>query len=191
MEKKLERLYLSKAKYVHFCRFFIYVFVVFEKENSGNINPWWGWFGLGHWKGGKACLGSVRSLRTASGLSASATTLITPTMGLLFSLPFAGVLGTVGSSCIAGLAFCFTSTAGLYFLSSRVVPFQPCYLEITASMFFKSCNCNSSIATRIGFAVRACYNVPYCPFSYSVSADICTELHACMAHEDPVHDRTH
>ena len=71
MEKKLERLYLSTAKYVHFCRFFIYVFVVFEKDNSGNINPWWGWYGLGHWKGGKACLGSVRSLRTASGLSAS------------------------------------------------------------------------------------------------------------------------
>ncbi|KAI0267651.1 TMS membrane protein/tumor differentially expressed protein [Gloeopeniophorella convolvens] len=54
-------------------------------------------------------------------------------MGILFSLPLAGVLGTVGSSCLAGLAFCFTSTA--------------------ASMFFKSCNCNSSIATRIGFAM--------------------------------------
>ncbi|KZV65517.1 TMS membrane protein/tumor differentially expressed protein [Peniophora sp. CONT] len=53
-------------------------------------------------------------------------------MGLLFSIPLAGVLGTVGSSCLAGLAFCFTSTA--------------------ASMFCKSCNCNSSIATRVGFA---------------------------------------
>ncbi|KZV90239.1 TMS membrane protein/tumor differentially expressed protein [Exidia glandulosa HHB12029] len=54
-------------------------------------------------------------------------------MGLLLSLPLAGVFGTVGSSCLAGLAFCFTSTA--------------------ASMFFKSCNCNSSIATRVGFAM--------------------------------------
>lgn len=54
-------------------------------------------------------------------------------MGLLLSLPFAGALGTVGTSCLAGLAFCFTSTA--------------------ASMFCKSCNCNSSIATRIGFAL--------------------------------------
>ncbi|KAF8659055.1 hypothetical protein AX16_001927 [Volvariella volvacea WC 439] len=54
-------------------------------------------------------------------------------MGLLFSLPIAGVLGTVASSCLAGVAFCFTSTA--------------------ASMFFKSCNCNSSIATRVGFAI--------------------------------------
>lgn len=54
-------------------------------------------------------------------------------MGLLLSLPFTGVLGTVASSCLAGFAFCFTSTA--------------------ASMFFKSCNCNSSIATRIGFAL--------------------------------------
>ncbi|CAK5268765.1 unnamed protein product [Mycena citricolor] len=54
-------------------------------------------------------------------------------MGLLFSLPLAGVFGTVASSCLAGVAFCFTSTA--------------------ASMFFKSCNCNSSIATRVGFAI--------------------------------------
>ncbi|KAH9033460.1 serine incorporator/TMS membrane protein [Lactarius hengduanensis] len=54
-------------------------------------------------------------------------------MGLLLSLPLAGVLGTVASSCLAGFAFCFTSTA--------------------ASMFCKSCNCNSSIATRIGFAM--------------------------------------
>ncbi|KAI0303642.1 serine incorporator/TMS membrane protein [Multifurca ochricompacta] len=54
-------------------------------------------------------------------------------MGLLLSLPITGVLGTVGSSCLAGLAFCFTSTA--------------------ASMFVKSCNCNSSMATRIGFAI--------------------------------------
>jgi len=35
-------------------------------------------------------------------------------MGLLLSLPFAGVLGTIGSSCLAGLAFCFTSTAGVF-----------------------------------------------------------------------------
>ncbi|KZT07751.1 TMS membrane protein/tumor differentially expressed protein [Laetiporus sulphureus 93-53] len=57
-------------------------------------------------------------------------------MGILFSIPLAGVFGTVASSCIAGLAFCFTSTA--------------------ASMFFKSCNCNSSIATRVGFAIIFC-----------------------------------
>ncbi|EJD53006.1 TMS membrane protein/tumor differentially expressed protein [Auricularia subglabra TFB-10046 SS5] len=54
-------------------------------------------------------------------------------MGMLLSLPLAGVFGTVASSCLAGLVFCFTSTA--------------------ASMFFKSCNCNSSIATRVGFAI--------------------------------------
>ncbi|KAF7773281.1 hypothetical protein Agabi119p4_5448 [Agaricus bisporus var. burnettii] len=54
-------------------------------------------------------------------------------MGLLMSLPFFGGLGTIASSCLAGAAFCCTSTA--------------------ASMFFKSCNCNSSIATRIGFAI--------------------------------------
>ncbi|KAI0925844.1 hypothetical protein AcV5_008465 [Taiwanofungus camphoratus] len=59
-------------------------------------------------------------------------------MGALLSVPLAGVFGTVGSSCIAGIAFCFTSTA--------------------ASMFFKSCNCNSSIATRVGFAIIFCLN---------------------------------
>ncbi|KAF9485256.1 TMS membrane protein/tumor differentially expressed protein [Pholiota conissans] len=53
-------------------------------------------------------------------------------MGLLMSLPIAGGLSSIATSCIAGLAFCCTSTA--------------------ASMFFKSCNCNSSIATRVGFA---------------------------------------
>ncbi|ESK93006.1 membrane protein [Moniliophthora roreri MCA 2997] len=59
-------------------------------------------------------------------------------MGLLMSLPLAGGLSTIASSCLAGVAFCFTSTA--------------------ASMFFKSCNCNSSIATRVGFAVIFCLN---------------------------------
>ncbi|KAG1773566.1 serine incorporator/TMS membrane protein [Suillus occidentalis] len=54
-------------------------------------------------------------------------------MGLLFSIPLAGPLGTIAASCLGGLAFCFTSTA--------------------ASMFCKSCNCNSSIATRVGFAI--------------------------------------
>ncbi|KZT41303.1 TMS membrane protein/tumor differentially expressed protein [Sistotremastrum suecicum HHB10207 ss-3] len=53
-------------------------------------------------------------------------------MGLLMSLPLLGGLSTIATSCLSGLAFCFGSTA--------------------ASMFFKSCNCNSSIATRIGFA---------------------------------------
>ncbi|RDB31006.1 Membrane protein TMS1 [Hypsizygus marmoreus] len=54
-------------------------------------------------------------------------------MGLLLSLPLAGGITTIATSCLAGIAFCFTSTA--------------------ASMFFKSCNCNSSIATRVGFAI--------------------------------------
>ena len=33
-------------------------------------------------------------------------------MGALLSIPLAGGLTTIGSSCLAGLAFCFTSTAG-------------------------------------------------------------------------------
>lgn len=34
------------------------------------------------------------------------------TMGVLLSIPLAGGLTTIGTSCLAGLAFCFTSTAG-------------------------------------------------------------------------------
>ncbi|CAA7265559.1 unnamed protein product [Cyclocybe aegerita] len=59
-------------------------------------------------------------------------------MGLLMSLPLAGGLTSIATSCFAGLAFCFTSHA--------------------ASLFFKSCNCNSSIATRVGFAIIFCLN---------------------------------
>ncbi|PAV16116.1 TMS membrane tumor differentially [Pyrrhoderma noxium] len=59
-------------------------------------------------------------------------------MGALLSIPLAGGLTTIGSSCLAGLTFCFTSTA--------------------ASMFCKSCNCNSSTATRIGFAFIFLFN---------------------------------
>nr|XP_007878899.1 uncharacterized protein PFL1_03193 [Pseudozyma flocculosa PF-1]EPQ29438.1 hypothetical protein PFL1_03193 [Pseudozyma flocculosa PF-1]SPO37962.1 related to TMS1 protein [Pseudozyma flocculosa] len=58
-------------------------------------------------------------------------------MGALLSLPFlGGGLASVSASCLAGLAFCCTSTA--------------------ASAFFKSCNCQSSIATRVGFAIIFC-----------------------------------
>ncbi|KAH8118099.1 TMS membrane protein/tumor differentially expressed protein [Phellopilus nigrolimitatus] len=59
-------------------------------------------------------------------------------MGALVSIPILGGLSTIGTSCLAGLAFCFTSTA--------------------ASMFCKSCNCNSSIATRVGFALIFLFN---------------------------------
>ncbi|KAN0064699.1 Membrane protein tms1 [Thecaphora frezii] len=58
-------------------------------------------------------------------------------MGALLSLPFlGGGLTSIATSCVAGLAFFCTSTA--------------------ASAFFKSCNCQSSIATRVGFAIIFC-----------------------------------
>ncbi|KDN52824.1 TMS membrane protein/tumor differentially expressed protein [Tilletiaria anomala UBC 951] len=58
-------------------------------------------------------------------------------MGALLSIPFlTGGLASIGTSCLAGLAFFCTSTA--------------------ASAFFKSCNCQSSIATRVGFALIFC-----------------------------------
>lgn len=58
-------------------------------------------------------------------------------MGAALSIPFlAGGLSSIATSCFAGLAFFCTSTA--------------------ASAFFKSCNCQSSIATRVGFAIIFC-----------------------------------
>jgi hypothetical protein len=57
VEKKTECMHLSKVKYVRFGRLFIYVFVLFEKEDSGNINPWWWWHGHGEgtWEGMSCC----------------------------------------------------------------------------------------------------------------------------------------
>ncbi|KZO91127.1 TMS membrane protein/tumor differentially expressed protein [Calocera viscosa TUFC12733] len=60
-------------------------------------------------------------------------------MGAALSIiPLVGPLSTIATSALAGVAFCCTSTA--------------------ASMFCKSCNCNSSIATRVGFAIIFCLN---------------------------------
>ena len=42
-------------------------------------------------------------------------------MGLLMSLPLVGGLASVATSCLAGLAFCFTSNAGSFF-TLQVLP---------------------------------------------------------------------
>ncbi|KAK0549153.1 Membrane protein tms1 [Tilletia horrida] len=60
-------------------------------------------------------------------------------MGALLSIPLlgaGGLMATLATSCLSGLAFFCTSTA--------------------ASAFFKRCNCQSSIATRIGFSLIFC-----------------------------------
>lgn len=59
-------------------------------------------------------------------------------MGAALSIPFlgGGLISSLIGSCITGLAFFCTSTA--------------------ASAFFKSCNCQSSIATRVGFCMIFC-----------------------------------
>ncbi|GAA6038803.1 hypothetical protein JCM8097_002899 [Rhodosporidiobolus ruineniae] len=58
-------------------------------------------------------------------------------MGALVSIPFlgplAGIGGSVVSACLSGLAFFCTSQA--------------------ASALTRSCNCNSSVATRVGFSI--------------------------------------
>ena len=46
-------------------------------------------------------------------------------MGILLSLPLAGPLGTIATSCLGGLAFCFTSTAGLFIKVRRGVALTP------------------------------------------------------------------
>lgn len=45
-------------------------------------------------------------------VTAGCTSSTLTTMGLLMSLPLASGLGTIVSSCLAGAAFCCTSTAG-------------------------------------------------------------------------------
>lgn len=59
-------------------------------------------------------------------------------MGAALSIPFlgGGLISSLIGSCLTGLAFFCTSTA--------------------ASAFFKSCNCQSSIATRVGFCLIFC-----------------------------------
>jgi serine incorporator 1/3 len=59
-------------------------------------------------------------------------------MGAALSIPFlgGGLISSLVGSCLTGLAFFCTSTA--------------------ASAFFKSCNCQSSIATRVGFCLIFC-----------------------------------
>ncbi|TIB80660.1 TMS membrane protein/tumor differentially expressed protein [Wallemia mellicola] len=54
-------------------------------------------------------------------------------MACLPAIPFLGFASPIISSCVGALAFCCTSTA--------------------LSAMFKSCNCNSSVATRIGYSI--------------------------------------
>lgn len=52
-------------------------------------------------------------------------------MGLLFSIPLAGSLGTIATSCLGGLAFCFTSTAGKTCLESCMyIPSTDAFLSV-------------------------------------------------------------
>ena len=106
-------------------------------------------------------------------------------MGILFSIPLAGTLGTIATSCIGGLAFCCTSTAGQFVALRRMVTLTESRGSI-ASMFCKSCNCNSSIATRIGFAASP-RNISPCTQSNNLGLDrIHTQFPFGMAHEDTV-----
>jgi hypothetical protein len=56
-------------------------------------------------------------------------------------------------------------------------------------MFFKSCNCNSSIATRVGFAVCA-FDTP-ASFIDSLPDNFLPQLHSSMDYEDRPRHQTH
>jgi hypothetical protein len=113
-------------------------------------------------------------------------------MGLLLSLPLAGVMGTVASSCLAGLAFCFTSTAGrssrsLMYLPSDLLPSRNYSLYVLQVLQLQLFHRNSH---------RLCCTISYRSvltqrFSHSMLDDICVELHARVAYEDPIHDTTY
>jgi hypothetical protein len=55
---------------------------------------------------------------------------------------------------------------------------------VAASMFFKSCNCNSSIATRVGFAVRVFDTFAHLLVLICLQDHLSAQLHVGMAHED-------
>jgi len=185
-------MHLSKVKYVRFGRLFIYVFVLFEKEDSRNINPWWWWqwllLRIGHsegtWEDMSCCSREYESLRlTVVSVSdmarvrgkmcvtcrrpttRTATVLVTPP-----SQRLDGPLILSPTCWRAGhRRFIMSRWTGVLFHIHRrsvllqcraLFPSDLCYLETIASMFCKSCNCNSSIATRIGFAVRSQLQCP-------------------------------
>lgn len=174
-------------------RFFVYVFVLLEKQNSGDVDPWRGWFGHGHCKGPWEDISCTAQPRTA--LWSQRQRRSHNPLNVTHDGP--STLSPAGWRAGHRRIIMSRRSCVLFYIHCRFVLLQPsayfptdlCHLETIASMFCKSCNCNSSIATRIGFAVRSCYNDSTHPFLYPMSDDICAELHACVAHEDPVHDR--
>jgi hypothetical protein len=88
-------------------------------------------------------------------------------MGAVLGLPLlggiAGLAGTAGTACIGGVAFFCTSQA-VRLISHTSSP-QTVHLtddsdgsRTQASALTKSCNCNSSLATRVGFSLIFLFN---------------------------------
>ena len=112
-------------------------------------------------------------------------------MGLLLSLPIAGVAGSVGSSCLAGLAFCCTSTAGMS-LSSVL-------FGVLRSTKARQLPCSSSRATAtppspLVLDLRLVLHTPMldlCSQLVSAIDHILTQFVAGVADEDAVRHQAH
>jgi hypothetical protein len=104
-------------------------------------------------------------------------------MGVLLSLPLAGSLGTIASSCLGGIAFCFASTTGE--LEGRM-----CFCPYSNICMQRPCFSSHATATPLLQLVLDSRYV----ISSGVSVgsildnldDICLELYAGLAHEDAV-----
>lgn len=89
-------------------------------------------------------------------------------------------------SCRHSILLHINSRYRLVYSHILLVRYNSTTLSPTASMFFKSCNCNSSIATRVGFAVRreCISSTELCLCSSPNTDHILFELDVCMADED-------
>ena len=104
------------------------------------------------------------------------------TMGLLMSLPIAGGLSSIATSCIAGLAFCCTSTAGIYFAQYQrvwLMPSRSIYvLQVLQLQLFDrySCwICRTCLLQSLG------YTQPCLP---GYVDHILAQFYSCLDHED-------
>ena len=102
-------------------------------------------------------------------------------MGALLSIPLAGGLTTIGSSCLAGLAFCFTSTAGSLKVNNSD-------LRSAANHSTQhQCSASHVIVTRlsqrvlVSLYISSCTHV-YITLTYKITVYFSLQLHACMGH---------
>jgi hypothetical protein len=104
-------------------------------------------------------------------------------MGLLMSLPLAGGLASIATSCIAGLAFCFTSNAGQFLSIKQLFSI---WLTIAQPRF----SSNLAIAIRL---LQPVLDLQYVSFLFFESLSLIffatldyllAQFYSCLDHED-------